>query len=97
MYSAPCWARCLPTCCRSGSHYAPNLSATKKWSWFTLVSVVTRLHGRLLFHFTETDCEVAGHQPEDICQVSTRVEARSLLNQTEAPSVLIILGLILTV
>lgn len=77
VYSAPCWVPCLLTCCRSESHYAANLSA-KKGAELT-VFTVSRFHGLLLFHFAETECEVAGHQPEDICQVSAVAVAKSLL------------------
>lgn len=48
------------------------------------VFTVSRFHGLLLFHFAETECEVAGHQPEDICQVSGAAVAKSLLKPLRA-------------
>lgn len=41
-----------------------NLSAIYR---LTFVNVVTKFHGLPLFSFAETECEVADHQPEDIC------------------------------
>lgn len=82
VYSAPCWARCLLTCCRSETRCAPHL-CQKKGAQLTAFTV-SRFYGLLLFHFAETECEVAGHQPEDICQVSAFAVAKSLLTPLRA-------------
>lgn len=60
--SAPCWALCLPTCCRWGSLHSSILTVIN-------ITVSYKFYF-LLFYFAETQHQVAGHQPEDICQVS---------------------------